>query len=93
MSRTPCSASDTEHAEPIHRIGVQALRELAATGAFGRGSMGPKVGAACRFVADTGGTAVITSLSKLAAAVAGQAGTVVVPDPDLASTNKGETVA
>ena len=41
--------------------------------------MGPKVDAVCRFVETTGGTGVITSLDQITAAVAGDAGTVVVP--------------
>ena len=42
--------------------------------------MGPKVDAACRFVEQGGSRAVITSLDHIADAVAGQAGTVIVPD-------------
>ncbi len=41
--------------------------------------MGPKVDAVCRFVESTGRTGVITSLDQITAAVAGDAGTVVVP--------------
>ena len=41
--------------------------------------MGPKVDAVCRFVEATGRTGVITSLDQITAAVAGDAGTVVVP--------------
>jgi len=39
--------------------------------------MGPKVEAACRFVEAGGERAVITSLDRIADAVAGRAGTVV----------------
>jgi carbamate kinase len=39
--------------------------------------MGPKVEAACRFVESGGGRAVITSLDRIADAVAGRTGTVV----------------
>jgi carbamate kinase len=52
--------------------------------------MGPKVDAACRFVEAGGKYAVITSLDHIVDAVAAQAGTVVVPEPD---NNEGETDA
>ena len=42
--------------------------------------MGPKVEAACRFVEQGGRRAVITQLDQILDAVAGTAGTVVVPD-------------
>jgi carbamate kinase len=44
--------------------------------------MGPKVDAVCRFVEATGRRGVITSLDQITAAVAGDAGTVVLPSPD-----------
>ena len=66
-------------AEPLGRITVEQLRAHAADGHFASGSMGPKVDAVCRFVEATGSTGVITSLDQITAAVAGDAGTVVVP--------------
>ncbi|MEJ2691072.1 MAG: carbamate kinase [Deltaproteobacteria bacterium] len=56
----------------------EARRYLAA-GHFGSGSMGPKVEAALEFLANGGNKAVITSISALTAAVAGEAGTVITP--------------
>jgi hypothetical protein len=47
---------------------------------FAAGSMGPKVEAASRFVAKTGGRAAIGSLADITGIVAGQAGTSVVAD-------------
>ena len=70
----------TPEAEPLGTVGVTTLREYAAAGHFASGSMAPKVEAACRFVERGGTRAVITDLHHLAPAVAGQAGTVVVPD-------------
>ena len=55
------------------------MQAFAADGQFASGSMGPKVDAVCRFVESTGRTGVITSLDQITAAVAGDAGTVVVP--------------
>ena len=70
----------TPNAEPIGTVTVSQLRGYALDGHFASGSMGPKVDAACRFVEQGGTRAVITSLDQIADAVAGKAGTVVVPD-------------
>ena len=80
----------TPDAEPIGNICVTHLRALAAQGHFARGSMGPKVDAACRFVEAGGRYAVITNLDHIVEAVAADAGTVVVPEPAL---NGGESDA
>ncbi len=71
----------TPEAEPLGRVDVRRLRLLATEGHFAGGSMGPKVEAACRFVEQGGTRAVITDLADILDAVAGEAGTVVVPDP------------
>lgn len=79
-------ATDVEHAvigygtataEPLGQVDVATLRAHAADGHFAGGSMGPKVEAVCRFVEQGGQQAVITSLEQIAAAVHGEAGTVV----------------
>ena len=70
---------DTERARPLGRIRVDELRRYAAAGHFASGSMGPKVEAACRFVESGGDRAVITSLDRIPAGLAGAAGTVVLP--------------
>jgi carbamate kinase len=46
---------------------------------FAEGSMGPKVKAACTFVEQTGGRAVIGSITETQALIAGEAGTTVEP--------------
>lgn len=61
----------------IGRVTPGELREHAAAGQFAGGSMGPKVEAAVRFVEAGGTRSVITSLDRITAAVAGEAGTVV----------------
>ena len=62
----------TPAARPLGRVTAAELRELAAAGEFARGSMGPKVDAALRFVTgQPGGRAVITSLAHIADAVSG----------------------
>jgi carbamate kinase len=70
----------TPQARPVGEIEVSQLRRLAAEGHFASGSMGPKVDAVCRFVEDSGGYAVITSLDNIVDAAAGRSGTVVRPD-------------
>ncbi|HUY47917.1 MAG TPA: carbamate kinase [Streptosporangiaceae bacterium] len=63
----------TPHARPIHRTTPGELR----AGSFPAGSMGPKVEAACRFAAATGGTAAIGRLEDAAALLDGRTGTIV----------------
>jgi carbamate kinase len=67
----------TPDQRPLGRVTAAELRGHAAHGEFARGSMGPKVEAALRFV-EKGGRAVITSLEHIADAVTGDdVGTVV----------------
>jgi carbamate kinase len=65
----------------LGRIDPLALRRLADRGEFARGSMGPKIEAALRFVELGGRYAAIASLSELALAAAGRAGTIVSTAP------------
>lgn len=67
-------------AEPLGRVAVSVMRQHLADGHFTSGSMGPKVEAACRFVEQGGRHAAITELDQILGAVAGETGTVVVPD-------------
>ncbi len=68
----------TPDARPLGRVTPAELREHAAAGQFARGSMGPKVEAALRFVEGGGKRAVITSLEHIADAVTGNdVGTVL----------------
>jgi carbamate kinase len=63
----------TAEERPLGAVSSEELRGHE----FASGSMGPKVEAACRFVEAGGERAVITSLDRIADAVAGRAGTVV----------------
>ncbi len=68
----------TPSQRPLGRVTAAQMREHAAAGQFARGSMGPKVEAALRFVEQGGSRAVITSLEHIADAVSGDdAGTVL----------------
>ena len=69
----------TEQQRALSSISVAEGDELAAEGAFGAGSMGPKVAAAVSFVRATGGRAIITELSKGRDAVKGSGGTEITP--------------
>lgn len=60
-------------------ITVDEARRLQNEGHFKPGSMGPKVEAACRFVENTGGKAVIAALEDALEALDGNAGTHITP--------------
>ena len=65
---------------PLRRLTTDDVDRMDASAAFGEGSMAPKVRAAARYVRETAGRAIITELSRGSAAVAGHAGTEIVPD-------------
>ena len=60
----------------LDRLSLADARRYLAAGQFGRGSMAPKVEAACRFLERGGPRAVITCPDELEDAVEGRAGTV-----------------
>ena len=60
----------------IAQADPKSLREYG----FAKGSMGPKVEAACRFVEKSGKTAVIGALDKIDEILAGRSGTRVVAE-------------
>ena len=62
----------------LDRLTIAEARRLLAAGECPPGSMGPKVEAAVEFVERGGERAVITSLDRMAEAVAGRAGTTIV---------------
>ena len=59
----------------LDRVSSGEMRGYLAAGEFPEGSMGPKIRAAIEFLERGGEEVVITSLQKLAAAVAGETGT------------------
>ena len=77
---TRCCASAPRTPSRSARSPSRSCAATPSTGHFASGSMGPKVDAACRFVEQGGTRAVITNLDHITDAVAGNAGTVVVPD-------------
>ena len=69
----------TAEQRAISSMTVSEADRLANGGAFGEGSMGPKVAAATDYVRRTKGRAIITELSQGRAAVQGSGGTEIVP--------------
>ena len=67
----------TESQMALTTLTVEEADRLDEDGAFGEGSMAPKVRAAATFVRGTGGRAVITELSRGVDAVHGRAGTTI----------------
>ncbi len=65
----------------VDRMTVAEATALLRAGEFGAGSMGPKVEAAVGFLASGGKRAVIAELADAPAALRGDAGTELVPDP------------
>ena len=69
----------TERQRFLRRLTAGQARRHLADGQFPPGSMGPKMEAAVRFVEAGGREAIITSLERGPAALAGHAGTRIVP--------------
>ena len=70
----------TPQQRPLSRLTVGEAERLDAAGAFGEGSMAPKVRAAIDFVRRSGGRAIITELSRGRDAVRGEAGTTITAE-------------
>lgn len=63
----------------IDRLRATAARRMVEKGRFPPGSMGPKIDATASFVQASGNPAIITNLDRLEAALAGRAGTRILP--------------
>jgi carbamate kinase len=79
---TDVDAVYDEWGKPEQRAIRRATPEALGDAEFAAGSMGPKVKAACSFVEETGGFAVIGSIADTPALLRGEAGTVVTRDAD-----------
>ena len=82
----------TPEQQALSRVTASQMRAYAAQGHFKAGSMGPKVEACLRFV-DAGGEAVIASLTEVGPALAGKAGTHIVPDGAVKTAGGGAKAA
>lgn len=70
----------TPNQKPLGRVTVSEMEKYMDEGQFPAGSMGPKVGAALDFIKNGGRKVIITSLEKASDALAGKAGTQIIPD-------------
>jgi carbamate kinase len=70
----------TPQQRPLRRLTVDEAVEMDRAGAFGEGSMAPKIRAAIDFARRTGGRAIITKLSFGREAVRGEAGTTITAE-------------
>ena len=69
-----------ENQEALGKITLSEARKYLEEGQFGKGSMGPKIEAACRFVEKGGKKSIITSLEKALFALNGKTGTIITKD-------------
>jgi len=67
----------TPQQRPLPRLTIEEAVQMDRDGAFGEGSMAPKIRAAVDFARRTGGRAIITALEKGREAVRGDAGTMI----------------
>ena len=65
---------------PLRTLSADEAEALDRNGAFGEGSMAPKIRAAVDFARRTGGRAIITELSRGRQAVRGEAGTTITAE-------------
>jgi carbamate kinase len=79
---TDVDAVYDEWGKPEQRAIRRATPEALGDAEFAAGSMGPKVKAACSFVEETGGFAVIGSIADTPALLRGEAGTVVTREAE-----------
>jgi carbamate kinase len=70
----------TSRQRPLRRLSVEEAARMDGAGAFGEGSVAPKIRAATDFVRRTGGRAIITALSRGRQAVRGEAGTTITAE-------------
>jgi carbamate kinase len=67
----------TPRQRPLPRLTIEEAVGMDRQGAFGEGSMAPKIRAAVDFARRTGGRAIITALERGREAVRGEAGTTI----------------
>ena len=70
----------TPQQRPLPRLTVEEAELMDRAGAFGEGSMAPKIRAAIDFAHRTGGRAIITELARGREAVRGEAGTTITAE-------------
>jgi carbamate kinase len=73
----------TPKQRPLRRLTAAEAERMDGAGAFGEGSMAPKIRAAIDFVRRTGGRAIITALDRGRDAVHGEAGTTITATSEI----------
>ncbi len=78
LTDVPCAYTNfrKKNEKAIRKIPLKKARHLIKEGHFAKGSMLPKMQAACEF-AQSGGTAIITNIKNAQKAMKGKAGTIV----------------
>jgi len=81
LTDVPCAYTDfrTPRQQPVGRVAASRARVLLAEGHFAPGSMAPKMEACARFASRPGRRAVVCDPPRLAQALRGEAGTIVLP--------------
>ncbi len=81
----------TPRQRALREVDADQMRSLYEAGQFPAGSMGPKVESALQFLDAGGRLAVVTSLPAMHEALAGRAGTHIVPGPQRSGQTVKET--
>jgi len=75
-----CLNFGKENEKKLERISITEAKQYLEKGEFPKGSMGPKIEAAMKFVRESGKECLITSMEKLSDALEGKTGTVIYND-------------
>jgi carbamate kinase len=92
LTDVPCAYTDylTPRQAPVRKVTASGVRALLAGGHFAPGSMAPKMESCARFARAAGRRAIVCPPSQVHAALAGEAGTTVVPDEPAAPRAPGD---
>jgi carbamate kinase len=69
-----------ENEKKLEKISLSEAKQYLESGEFPKGSMGPKIEAAIKFVKESGKECLITSMERLSEALEGKTGTVIYKD-------------
>ena len=75
-----CLNFGKENEKRLDRISITEAKQYLESGQFPKGSMGPKIEAAMKFVSKSGKECLITSMEKLSDALEGKTGTIIYKD-------------
>jgi carbamate kinase len=75
-----CLNFGKENEKKLEKISLSEAKQYLESGEFPKGSMGPKIEAAIKFVKESGKECLITSMERLSEALEGKTGTVIYKD-------------